>query len=483
MADDLDPQEKRVWEFIRLLHEDRDFSVIETHLGKPAIAYGDVDTTVEEVQEAHREALSKWDDITCTLDRSFSDGPNVAIKWRMDAKLVESFQGIAGTGREREVEIVTLATVEDGDIVDIFEEYDRRQWLPTVSRLAWSGILDNMNDGILVLDDEGAVVDANRRALELLDSDREALLDCDAATLFEEDVTIPAVDERAECPVDSGRCMFELETSAVTDTEGERVGRTVLFRDVTARKRRSRQLQVLNRVLRHNLRNALTTIVGQAEYLDRTEKPAPERMDRAVETVLATAEELTDLSEKVQRVEDVFASETVETRRQNVTDVFAAVLARMERAFPEADLEVDTPGSATVLAVPSLEVALEAVVENACEHNDADDPQVRVTAERVDGAGAATAGADGPWLRVCIADNGPGIPDNERRVFETREETPLEHSSGLDLWLVYWVVVLSEGDLSFADNEPRGTVVTIDLPLAEPELQSETAEEADVTVE
>jgi two-component system sensor histidine kinase RegB len=49
-------------------------------------------------------------------------------------------------------------------------------------------------------------------------------------------------------------------------------------------------------------------------------------------------------------------------------------------------------------------------------------------------------------------------------VLEAGEETPLEHSTGLDLWLVYWVVALSGGELAFEENDPRGTVVTIALP-------------------
>jgi len=56
------------------------------------------------------------------------------------------------------------------------------------------------------------------------------------------------------------------------------------------------------------------------------------------------------------------------------------------------------------------------------------------------------------------------------RVLTEGEETDLEHSSGLGLWLVYWFVEQSDGRLSFAENDPRGTVARIDLQSAtEPE--------------
>lgn len=52
-------------------------------------------------------------------------------------------------------------------------------------------------------------------------------------------------------------------------------------------------------------------------------------------------------------------------------------------------------------------------------------------------------------------------------VLTAERETQLEHASGLGLWLVRWTVSLSGGDLSFGENEPRGSVVTLSLPAAD----------------
>jgi signal transduction histidine kinase len=45
-------------------------------------------------------------------------------------------------------------------------------------------------------------------------------------------------------------------------------------------------------------------------------------------------------------------------------------------------------------------------------------------------------------------------------------ESPLHHGSGLGLWLVHWLVEASGGDLDFADNRQRGSVVTLTLERA-----------------
>lgn len=46
--------------------------------------------------------------------------------------------------------------------------------------------------------------------------------------------------------------------------------------------------------------------------------------------------------------------------------------------------------------------------------------------------------------------------------------TPLYHGSGFGLWLVSQIVRRSDGSLSFEQRKPRGNVVTIELPRADP---------------
>jgi len=106
-------------------------------------------------------------------------------------------------------------------------------------------------------------------------------------------------------------------------------------------------------------------------------------------------------------------------------------------------------------------MALEQLLENAAAYNDADEPRVRLGVEADDGR-----------VTIRVADNGPGIPEEERSVVTGQEETPLSHSSGLGLWLVSWVAEASGGELRFEENEPRGSIVAFDLPL--PGSQDET---------
>jgi signal transduction histidine kinase len=110
------------------------------------------------------------------------------------------------------------------------------------------------------------------------------------------------------------------------------------------------------------------------------------------------------------------------------------------------------------VSVPSAKHLVTAVgnlLNNAIEHNDAERPSVRVSVEPTDG--------DGRYVRIRVADNGPGIPEAEREVLREGTETPLEHGSGLGLWIVYWIATMSGGDITFEENDGRGSVVTLAL--------------------
>jgi sensor histidine kinase regulating citrate/malate metabolism len=91
---------------------------------------------------------------------------------------------------------------------------------------------------------------------------------------------------------------------------------------------------------------------------------------------------------------------------------------------------------------------------------------------------ALSGDVDGDTLSIAVADNGPGIPDHEQQVLEAGEESALEHGSGLGLWAVHWGVTRMGGDLAFAENDPRGSIVTVSIP-----VERATARTEDVPAE
>jgi signal transduction histidine kinase len=174
------------------------------------------------------------------------------------------------------------------------------------------------------------------------------------------------------------------------------------------------------------------------------------------EQIRRTADDLVELGERAREVERMMALGEPPDPEADVASVVDAVVDAVGERYPEVAVTTAVPAESTLpLDDRVLRVVLENVVENACEHNDANEPIVVVSADRSDGR-----------YRIAVSDNGPGIPEMERSVIDAGTEDPLEHSTGLGLWAIQWGVTRLGGDLSFTDNDPRGTVVRIDLPTA-----------------
>ncbi|ELZ15283.1 multi-sensor signal transduction histidine kinase [Haloterrigena salina JCM 13891] len=239
-----------------------------------------------------------------------------------------------------------------------------------------------------------------------------------------------------------------------------------LYTDITDQKQRQKRVEILNRVLRHDMRNGMNIIDGCAEML------ADAVGDDAIEyatTIQQRADELVSLAEKTRTVERVLECEPMTTGPTDVAQTIAATVDRLEAEYPAATVSCSVPDRLFVRIDASLETVLYQVLENAVEHHDGATPTIEVS---------VCDRSDDGMLSLSVADDGPGMPDEERELLQgDREITQLRHASGLGLWLVNLVVTQAGGQLSFDANEPRGTVVTLEIPRADTELVQPTGDE------
>jgi len=238
----------------------------------------------------------------------------------------------------------------------------------------------------------------------------------------------------------------KLTVAPVTGADSEHVTHYVgIQEDVTAKKRRDRLFGVLNRVLRHNLRNKMTAIQGFAdEITQRTEGEPAEMAGRISET----ATELTALSEKAQDFQTAVSDTEPLAPRDILADV-REVVSELQTEFPETEFSIEASPCEDVMATERLQLALRELGANAAQYGDSSG--VTYTVEMTE---------DGE-VAVRVQDDGPGLPETERRVLEAGRETPLEHGSGLGLWLVNWIVTGLGGEVTTTVDD--GTTVTVGL--------------------
>lgn len=219
---------------------------------------------------------------------------------------------------------------------------------------------------------------------------------------------------------------------------------------ITERKENERHLNLLDRLLRHNVRNEMTVIRGLAETI---EEDADATVSAWADQIVEGCDTLLDSMEKEREIVKTLTGSS--TRRP--IDVAAATreaVLSARASHPTAEIDLSTPEAARAIVTENLATAIAELVENAVRHAEVDRPTVSVDVRVAESA-----------VIVEVVDDGPGIPDHDQAVVAGDHEIQdLYHGSGVGLWLVDWIVRRSNGSLRFDDRQPRGTVVTIELP-------------------
>jgi signal transduction histidine kinase len=224
----------------------------------------------------------------------------------------------------------------------------------------------------------------------------------------------------------------------------------ITFHDVGEHLRQQQRLEVLNRVLRHNIRTETNLISGYAEVIDR------EDGEGTTDLIKSHAERIDELGEKAREIADIFEREGDPTEAVPLGDLLVDAVGSIEAEYSDVAVEYRPP-PADVHVARVFGPVFSNVMENAAEHNTNASPRVRVTVETTE-----------DLARVHVADNGPGIHEYERAVLERGKETPLEHGSGLGLWLIKWGASIGGGRIAFEENEPTGSIITVEAPIRPP---------------
>jgi len=332
---------------------------------------------------------------------------------------------------------------------------------PVTRELGREAIFTEMDDMVIIVDDERRIVDINAAATALFDGDQNAVLGRSLPQMsptLAETVPGPGEQTQTEMALDRGGSVryYDVRVLPLYRAYGVVSGHLISLRDITDRRQREQRLDVLNRLLRHDIRNEMNVVKGNADLLrDTADTDERERLDR----IISTVDDIVDRSNKIGRV-----TEALETEQHSPTalgQLLESVVSDAKGRHPDVAITLTCEDDIWIRGGPSVRIALEELVENAVEHQatDADRVAVEITATRADGT---------PGARVAVHDNGPGITDHEREVIRSGTETPLKHGSGVGLWLVNWIVRNLGGRMSFPDTDDSGTTVELQLPTAEP---------------
>lgn len=245
-------------------------------------------------------------------------------------------------------------------------------------------------------------------------------------------------------------------------------GQLVTVTDVTDREsyrqrleERTKQLEALNRVVRHDIRNDMAVILGWAEILeDHIDEGGKEPLDR----VLQKSRHVIQFTEIAREfVESLSEEGTPQLETVEVQPLLDTELAAVRDSFPDAQFRVrgELP-DVSIRANEMLSSVFRNILENAVRHNDKEIAEITVSCEE-----------DVETVRYRIADNGPGIPETQKEQIFGKGEKGLDSpGSGLGLYLVRLLTEQFGGNVWIEDNDPHGSVFIVELPIHTPAEQT-----------
>jgi len=333
-------------------------------------------------------------------------------------------------------------------------------------------IMERVATGVVSIDPVGRITTINTAAKRLLELDQE-IVGATAVDVLRRTDLQPingVLDQAARAKSDAfaqevaivrdGR---ELHVSAavtrLTNANGDFEGTVLVLDDVTPliRAQKVAAWREVARRLAHEIKNPLTPIQLSAERMRRklsgTDQPYSDLVNECTTTIIGEVESLKSLVDEFSQFARMPPPRTVPT---DINQLLADALALYDGLFSDVRFE-----RRLATDIPQVRVDPEQMrrvmlnlVDNAIE---AMEHRGTILIETLHDPSNSL-------VRITVADDGPGIPAEEREKLFLPYYSTKGRGSGLGLAIVRRIVAEHGGNIEVTDNAPHGTRFTIELP-------------------
>ena len=359
-------------------------------------------------------------------------------------------------------------------LLDNTDQIERRRRL-------FDSVLSSVTSGVVGLDAHGGVTFANPSARRLLSVEPGAMAEPLAMAVPEFAPLFAALREGRDMVQDQVNIVRNgkqesllVRMSPRRGADGTPEGYVVAFDDVTdlvSAQRMAAWGDVARRIA-HEIKNPLTPIQLSAERIKRKFRLASgvdtQALDQMTDVIVRQTGDLRRIVDEFSRFArmpeperkpvDLVAILRDAVLLQEAGQPGVRITADLPPGTLTADLDPTMIGQALTNLIKNAGEAIETLMEKGAP--DGFSPQVRV---------ALTTGPQG--VRITIADNGIGLPEDRARLFEPYVTTRAK-GTGLGLPIVRKIIEEHGGTLALTDAAPfapgahAGAMAVIDLPVA-----------------
>lgn len=333
--------------------------------------------------------------------------------------------------------------------------------VPGVQNMGWNQIIDNISNGVCIVDTEGNIVDCNKTCKQIFD-DRDIIKGENINTELAADLEFSFDDGTVQYFENNSKyymvCVEDLKTE-----NGSVVGYLLKFSDITNKMKKNQQILLLTRFLRHNLRNDLSIMDLSAERIKHltNEQEHSENITeihKLVSNIRKHIKKISSVGDATRNMEKVIKENI--TEKQYTDKIVENAIAETGTANTNVTITTDI-GSTEVSVAPNYFHAISQLISNSISHNGSEDKKIYISEEE-----PINVSSD-KFTSIHIYDNGSGISEEERNSFENElsgNSTQLNHSRGVGFILVQLYTLYSNGKFNIRENTHKfGTGAHLEL--------------------
>ncbi|MEP6370476.1 MAG: PAS domain-containing sensor histidine kinase [Lentilitoribacter sp.] len=359
-------------------------------------------------------------------------------------------------------------------------------------RRLFDSVLTSVTSGVVGLDSEGRVTFVNRSAERLLDwsDDRQSLA---LAVAVPEFAALFALLRAGSEEVATGEVKVTrngraesllVRMSTRRSEEGRLEGYVLAFEDVTdlvSAQRMAAWGDVARRIA-HEIKNPLTPIQLSAERIKRKFSP---KLAEDSDALIHMTDTIIRQTNGLRRIVDEFSRfarmPEPEKRSHDLVEIVREAVTLQRAGQPDVEFDSRLPSTSVLAEIDETMIgqALTNLVKNAGEAiqtlqtkgaPEGHAPEIRVEMDPLD-----------DQVRITIADNGVGLPEDRAKLFEPYVTTR-DEGTGLGLPIVKKIIEEHGGTLvlqdapTFGENEHFGAMAVITLPLGQTNNEKVRAE-------
>lgn len=208
----------------------------------------------------------------------------------------------------------------------------------------------------------------------------------------------------------------------------------------------SESLMVINTILRHDILNYLTQVIGFLDlYKTERDEFYLERVYNPVQRAVSLINKLGELEKLIIQKEPL--------KPHDLREISESVLKNLS----SPTVKFNIVGQGIVLADQALYSVVENLVGNALIHAQTESIELIISE------------TEDEYCELKVIDNGVGIKDQiKRKLFQPGQKFGKKGGTGYGLYIVKKIIQRYEGEVKVEDNLPRGTIFSVKLKKANP---------------